>query len=276
MTSTSAQNYFDLSKEELLQQDPEVLNQLRQQLGDQEFIDQWKLTQEEYSYLINGLEELEVSQTTKPVEVEKTVQKVQPVATTHQTQSTPLGVREVLYATRRGGATTLLSSTVVATEVKEASPVRQVLTTSSYVAAPEVSSNVWRSEVPAYSIIRHAPTQIQTVVVNEPVTVVNSGVRYLHSEGVPTTSVLYGGYPYNHTYGYNQGYLNGSSYVVSNGYPTTQYIGDAGLRTSYVTRGDALPLRGSVIRGSYAGPARASYVHSAPLRTSYVGASRLV
>jgi len=56
MASEFALQYFELSKEELLQLDSHIFNQLRQEMGDQEFIDQWKLTQEEYSYLINDIQ----------------------------------------------------------------------------------------------------------------------------------------------------------------------------------------------------------------------------
>jgi hypothetical protein len=56
MTSEFAQQYVNHTKEELLELSPSILNQLRQEMGDQAFIDQWKLTQEEYSYLINELE----------------------------------------------------------------------------------------------------------------------------------------------------------------------------------------------------------------------------
>jgi hypothetical protein len=43
-TTDFAEQYLEISKEELLQLDPEVLNQIRQSMGDQEFIDHWQLT----------------------------------------------------------------------------------------------------------------------------------------------------------------------------------------------------------------------------------------
>jgi hypothetical protein len=50
---TSLEKSQNLSKEDLLQLDQSTLNNLRHEMGDQEFIDHWRLTQEEYSYLIN-------------------------------------------------------------------------------------------------------------------------------------------------------------------------------------------------------------------------------
>lgn len=296
MTSEFAQQYLPLSKEELLELEPSVLNQLRQEMGDQEFIDQWKLTQEEYSYLINELDnfaEGDQAEATQPVFTEET--------------SAPLGVKEVLYATRRqGGATT--TTTKAAPVVTKAAP-KQTLTTSSYVPAP-VSQNtgeVWTSETPAYQIV-HAP-QTKTVATSEPVVL---GTRYaVHAPQVVSTPQVvyapqvveqapvtyaypgyhhgYAGYPYHQGYaGYHHGYSgyhhggysNGlrTSYVGNPGLRTsyvgnpglrTSYVGNPGLRTSYV---GAAPLRTSYVGNP---GLRTSYVGAAPLRTSYIGSSRI-
>lgn len=139
---TSFEKYQSLTKEELLQVDLSELNNLRQEMGDQEFIDQWKLTQEEYSYLINQIpESILVSET--PVK-----KQAEPLK--------KIGTVEILHPVRRGPATTVSKEVIVSAPVKvEEKTVSRVLTTSSYVPVPVESSEVvWRSEVPAYSIIR--------------------------------------------------------------------------------------------------------------------------
>ena len=138
-------------------------------MGDQEFIDQWKLTQEEYSFLINGLE----------AQIVSTPVAKQPVTST-------LGTTEVLYAVRRGGPTTLSSQVVTVTKPVEKVVSAKVLTTSSFISEPVAvtSSNIWRSELPAYSIIHPVDESkvTTTTLVHEPVTQVASQVRYVSAQ----------------------------------------------------------------------------------------------
>lgn len=288
MTSEFAQQYINLSKEELLQLDPSVLSQLRQEMGDQEFIDHWTLTQEEYSYLIN--DEGEEATETAPVE------QTQVTTTTTTTTNAPLGVKEVLYATRRTGGATTTTTTAAPVKSTPAPVVKQTLTTSSYVptTAP-VSENVWRPENPSYSIV-HAPTE-RHVATQEPVVL---GTRYavhtptvveqpapvyttVQPTAVQTVPVQYG-YPAYHGYGYpayHHGYSGYHGYPYHHGYYGARRISTGGViaepslrASSYVVRGDA-PLRASVLRSSYAGPLRTSYVAPSNLRASYVAPTTL-
>ena len=148
MAPSLLEKYQGLSKEELLQLDLSELSNIRQEMGDQQFIDQWKLTQEEYSYLINQIPESIVI-TETPVKKQAEVK-------------TRIGTVEILHPTRRGPATTISNAVITSTtKVVEQVTTSKVLTTSSYIpttssyVATEEREIVWKAERPAYSIIRH-------------------------------------------------------------------------------------------------------------------------
>jgi len=49
------EQYFSMSREELLNTiDPVTLNQIRNTMGDQHFIDQWKMSEADYNNIIGG------------------------------------------------------------------------------------------------------------------------------------------------------------------------------------------------------------------------------
>lgn len=53
--TTWIEPYYKMSKEELLENvDSTTLNQIRNTLGDQQFIDQWKLSEADYNQIIEG------------------------------------------------------------------------------------------------------------------------------------------------------------------------------------------------------------------------------
>lgn len=276
---TSFEKYVSLSKEELLQLDLSELSNLRQEMGDQQFIDQWKLTQEEYSYLINQIPESVIISETP---VKKQTEVV-----------TKIGSVEILHPVRRGPATTVSKEVIVSAPVKvEEKTTSKVLTTSSYVPI-ESSEIVWKSELPAYSIIRQSagPVTTSTLTTSSyvPVTVntVGSTTGTVWRSDVPayqiirqvdqpvvSTSVVYNQAP---ALAYSTRYVNQplySSGYVNYGYPTYSTLGTRRLSTGLVTDGayviNEAPITIGDLRSSYAAPLRTSYVSAAPLRSSYI------
>lgn len=284
---TFLEKHTNLTKEELLQLDFSELNKLRQEMGDQEFIDHWTLTQEEYSYLINQIPE--------SVIVSETLVKKQAEV------ATKIGTTEILYPTRRGPATLISNSVIVTAPVKvEEKTVSKVLTTSSYVPV-EQSEVVWKSELPAYSIIRQSAGPITTstlttssyvpVAVNTATTTNDAVWRsdvpayqiIRQTEQPVVSTTVYSQAPtlgyatrYVNQPLYSSGYINQplySSGYVNYGYPAYSTFGTRRLSTGYVTDAPVVindaPIVSGDLRTSYVAPLRTSYVAAAPLRSSY-------
>jgi hypothetical protein len=177
MSGNTSKNYLDLTKDELLQLDPHVLNQLRHQLGDQEFIDQWKLTQEEYSYLINGIEEPEIIHMSQPVnEVPQArpVSKGEPIAPAPAQPAPAQPQAPVKPVTPTKPITPAQPAPA---QIQPQAPVKPVTPTPTPAAKqvtpaqPANNSNLSPREV-LYPTRRAGPTTIQpTIYIDEPVVV---------------------------------------------------------------------------------------------------------
>lgn len=128
------------------------------------------------------------------------------------------------------------------------------MTTSSYVPVPvtttaPVSDTVWRSDVPAYSIIRQVDAPVVSTRVYNQAPAIAYSTRYVNQP-------LY------------------SSGYVSYGYPAYSTLGTRRLSTGLITEAPVVineaPVVVSDLRSSsYIAPLRTSYVSSAPLRSSY-------
>ena len=88
------QPYYAMDKEQLLAEtDPVTINQIRNTLGDQKFIDQWKLSEGDYNRIVEGQQRISTSQqVAQPVQ---TVQRPIPTSTVYTAQAPTGTVRRV-------------------------------------------------------------------------------------------------------------------------------------------------------------------------------------
>lgn len=128
------------------------------------------------------------------------------------------------------------------------------MTTSTYVPVTvnTVASTdaVWRSEVPAYQIVRQADQPVVSTVVYNQAPALAYSTRYVN-QPLYTSGYASYGYPAYSTLGtrrLSSGVLTDAPVVINDG--TVRVVGD--LRSS-----------------SYIAPLRTSYVSAAPLRSSY-------
>jgi hypothetical protein len=279
--------YYQMNKDELLNNvDPTTLNQIRNTIGDQQFIDQWKLSEADYNRIIEGQQQTEtlVQEEQQPVQETTTI----PTSTVYTTQPgvTTGPVRRVYhsgypyghhyggyrsyggygypyghhyggYRTYGGygypyGTTRYVGSNRV---------VGQPLRTSVVRAEAPLRTSIVRAETGPTTRIIGDSTLRSSIVRTEEAPVTRTSV--VRTQAAPVTRVVAGG-----------DYLR-SSIVRTQAAPVTRVVaGTQAPVTRVVAGGDYLRSSyvGAPLRSSYVGaPLRSSYV-GAPLRTSYVGA----
>lgn len=87
--------YYKLNKEELVSEvDPVTLNQIRNTLGDQKFIDQWKLSEADYNKIIDGQQ--------NQVVTEEPLKEYIPTSTIYSSGVHPAGTVRRVYSGHSG------------------------------------------------------------------------------------------------------------------------------------------------------------------------------
>jgi hypothetical protein len=89
--------YYKMDKDELLNNtNPETVNQIRNTLGDQKFIDQWKLSEADYNRVIESSQPT-TEQQAAPVEQTQVVENTVPTSTVYHSQVHPAGTVRRVY-----------------------------------------------------------------------------------------------------------------------------------------------------------------------------------
>lgn len=283
MTSELVEQHKDLTKEELLKLEPTLLRDIRHEMGDQEFIDHWNFTQDEFTDLINDFEE---------EDEETTASGFPPVNDTKKYSICPYGGKEILYPTRReAGSFSITKSQTNRTSAATAPASNKKTISSNYVSASESKSGLWRTQNSnSYSKISK-PTTSTRVVSSNPIIVGSSVPKptQIHSFNRSTIQstaslshapVVISGNAVNHRHGYYGMKQSPTGTLGTTGAIRTSGVGNKITLTSGNTK--RTPYVSNVSRGATAnrtvltssstvkGPISTSYTSSTTMKRSYL------
>jgi len=271
------QPYYKMDREQLLNDvEPVTLNQIRNTIGDQQFIDQWKLSEADYN---NIVEEHANNGTTTVTTVNKTIPS-SAVYTSSTTTSAP--VRRAYHGNTSGSTVRTATSTggisTVGLRHIRSSRVGEPLRTSN-VRTTNVRTNVVQP-VRTNNVRSLAPLTTSVIVPNTRTTAIRSS-NVVQGADVPSVRIVGDKQPMTNSLKRNAAPVRStitaaplrSSVVVPTNTLGTRVVGTNALRSSYAGHGRVVSsgVRSSVVRSGLHHPARSSYVGvNAPLRSSVI------